>query len=171
LKLAALALASLGLAAPALAQQPAPEHHMIKPTAGLALLIPLAGEWTGQTPDGKTVRATYQVVSGGTAVIERLQMGAEPEMVSVYAPDGERVAITHFCSAGNQPQMQTGPVAGDAKQLSFDLVRVGNLATPATGHMHHLTLTLVDKDHLNQEWTWQEGGGGHAALFRFTRKT
>jgi len=144
---------------------------MMKPSKGFAQLTPLAGEWEGQTPDGKAVGLSYQVVSGGTALLERLHMGGEPEMVTVYTPDGDRLAVTHFCSAGNQPQMQTGPITGDVKQFSFAFVRATNLASPAEGHMHHLTVTLVDPTHLTQEWTWQENGQAHAELFRFARKS
>jgi hypothetical protein len=97
-------------------------------------------------------------------------MGAEAEMITVYTPDGDRLAMTHFCSSGNQPQMQTGPITGDANPLSFEFVRATNLASPAAGHMHHLTVTLLDPDHLTQEWTWQEGGKAQPQLFRFTRK-
>ena len=170
LGLATLALAAAWLAAPAAAQQPAPDHHAMKPSKGFSQLTPLVGEWEGQTPDGKPVRASYRIVSGGTALLEDLRMGGEPEMVTVYHPDGDRVAVTHFCTSGNQPQMETAPITGDAKQFSFEFVRATNLASPSDGHMHHLTVTLVDKDHFTEEWTWQEGGAGHAALFHFTRK-
>ncbi|HYS21283.1 MAG TPA: hypothetical protein VEO73_09385 [Gemmatimonadales bacterium] len=166
-----LALAAAGLAVPAAAQQAAAEHHMPKPSRGFAQLTPLAGEWEGKSPDGKIIHASYQVVSGGNALLERLQTSGEPEMLTVYAPDGERVAVTHFCSAGNQPQMQTAPITGDTKQFSFDFVHASNLASPTTGHMHHLTLTLADRDHLTQEWTWQESGQSKTMAFQFTRKS
>ncbi len=171
LSLTTLALAAAGLAAPAAAQQAAPEHHMPKPSRGFAQLTPLAGEWDGKSPDGKTMHVSYQVVSGGNALLERLQMGTEPEMLTVYAPDGDRIAVTHFCSAGNEPQMQTTPIASDVKQFSFDFVHASNLASPTEGHMHHLTLTIPDRDHLTQEWTWQENGQSRTMAFQFTRKS
>ena len=94
----------------------------------------------------------------------------EGEMVTVYTPDGDRLAVTHYCSAGNQPQMRTALVTGELKQFSFAFVRATNLSSPATGHMHHLTVTLEDRDHFAQEWTWQEKGEAHSQVFRFTRK-
>jgi hypothetical protein len=166
-----LALAAAGLAVPAAAQQAAAEHHRPKPSRGFAQLTPLAGEWEGKSPDGKAIRVSYQVVSGGNALLERLQTIGEPEMVTVYAPDGDRVAVTHFCSAGNDPQMQTAPITGDTKQFSFDFVHASNLASPTAGHMHHLTLTVPDRDHLTQEWTWQENGQSRTMAFQFTRKS
>jgi hypothetical protein len=171
LSLTVLALAAAGLAVPAAAQQAAAEHHMLKPSRGFAQLAPLAGEWDGKTPDGKSIRVSYQLVSGGNALLERLETSGEPEMVTVYAPDGERVTVTHFCSAGNDPQMQTAPITGDTKQFSFDFVHASNLGSPTAGHMHHLTLTLPDRDHLTQEWTWQENGQSRTMAFQFTRKS
>ena len=41
---------------------------------------------------------------------------------------------------------------------------------PATGHLHHLTVTLQDREHFTQEWTWQEKGKAHTEVFHFTRK-
>jgi hypothetical protein len=159
------------LATTAFAQQPMPDHTTMKQSPAFTQLGTLIGEWEGQTPDGQTVWLSFEIASGGTALIERMHMGAEPEMVTVYHADGDRIAVTHYCSAGNQPQMRTAALAGPVTKLSFDFVRVTNLATPAAGHMRHLTVTLVDSDHLTEEWTWQEGGEAKAQLFRFTRKS
>ena len=166
--LAAAAAAAVGLAAPAAAQQ---MEHAFKPTPAFSQLTPLAGEWQGQNSVGKTVEASYQVVSAGSALLERLRTRDEGEMVTVYTPDGQHIAVTHFCSSGNQPQMRTAAVTGATKSFSFAFVRATNLPTPATGHMHHLTVTLQDQDHFTQEWTWQEKGKGHTEVFRFTRKS
>ena len=156
---------------PYAAPAPAAEHHVMKSSKGLALLTPLAGDWEGQTPDGKAIHLSYQVVSGGSAVLERLQMGTEPEMLTVYSPDGDRVAVTHFCSAGNQPQMSTGPVTTDVKQMAFTFVRATNLASSTEGHMHNLTLKFVDPTHITQEWTWSENGQTRTMAFQFTKKS
>src|SRR5574341_2226177 len=110
LKSLALGTAAFWLATTAAAQaQPMPAHTM-PPSPGFDQLKPLVGEWTGQTSSGKASRVSYQIVSGGTALMERLQTGEEPEMVSVYSPDGDKLAMTHFCSVGNQPQLRTGAV-------------------------------------------------------------
>ena len=143
----------------------------MKPSPAFEQLKPLVGDWDGQNPAGAPVHVSYQIVSAGTALLERLRPSDEEEMVTVYTPDGGRLAVTHFCSAGNQPQMRTGPVTDQSKQFSFAFVRATNLASPATGHMHHLTVTLQDRDHFAQEWTWRENGKVHSEVFRFTRKS
>ncbi|MGH7538024.1 MAG: hypothetical protein ACREMF_05280 [Gemmatimonadales bacterium] len=165
LAVVAAAVATVCLAATAAAQAP----HAMPPSQGFEQLQLLVGDWEGQTSGGKTSRVSFRLVSGGTALLERLQTGDEPEMITVYTPDGDRLAVTHFCSAGNQPQMRTQPLTGPAKRFSFDYVGATNLATPATGHMHHLAVTITDRDHFTQEWTWTEGGQARTELFRFTR--
>ncbi len=142
----------------------------MKASPGFEQLKPLVGEWEAQKASGDSAHARYQLVSGGTALLERLKMGGEPEMVTVYTPDGDRLAVTHYCSSGNQPQMRTAPVAGEAKQFSFSFVRATNLASPNAGHMDHLTVTVQDRDHFTQEWTWKENGKTHTEVLHFTRK-
>jgi hypothetical protein len=144
---------------------------MMRPSKGFDQLKPLVGEWEGQTPDGKKMHASYELVSGGTALLARLAMGGEPEMVTVYTPDGDRLAVTHFCSAGNQPQMRTEPVTGPATEFSFSFVRATNLASPTAGHMHHLTVALQDRDHFSEAWTWNDNGKEHTEVFHYTRKS
>lgn len=163
---ATLAIAAACLAAPAAAQD-----HAMPPSKGFDQLKPLVGEWTGQTPGGKTMQASYQLVSGGTALLERLSMDGEAEMVTLYTPDGDRLAVTHYCSAGNQPQMRTEPVTGSQAVFSFSFVRATNLASPTAGHMDHLTVTLKDRDHFSEAWTWSDNGTRHTEVFSFTRKT
>jgi hypothetical protein len=163
----ALALATLALAAaPAHAQK-----HEMKPSKAFDQLKPLVGEWEGQTPDGKKMHASYELVSGGTALLARLEMVGEREMVTVYTPDGDRLAVTHFCSAGNQPQMRTEPVTGPATEFSFSFVRATNLASPTAGHMHHLTVALQDHNHFSEAWTWNDNGKEHTEVFHYTRKS
>ena len=160
-----LTLALAWFALPAAAQE-----HAMQPSKGFEQLKPLLGEWDGQAAGGKAVHASYQLVSGGTALLERLGMGSEPEMVTVYTADGDRLAVTHFCSAGNQPQMQTAAVTSPTTEFSFSFVRATNLASPSAGHMHHLTVALQDHDHFTEAWTWSEKGAEHTEIFHFTRK-
>jgi hypothetical protein len=167
MKIALIALA-LALAA---ATPPAAQHPAMPSSPGFEQLKPLLGDWEGKNAAGQPYHVSYSLASGGTALLERLSMGDEPEMVTVYTPDGDRLAVVHFCSAGNQPRMRTEPVTGAAQQFSFSFVGATNLASPAAGHMDHLTVTLRDHDHFAQEWTWREGDKTHTEVFNFTRKS
>ena len=136
---------------------------------GYEKLKALVGEWEGKTADGKSVQVSYQLVSGGTALLETLQPPGDATMVTLYVPDGNRVAVTHYCSAGNQPRMRTVAIATTPAKLDFSFVGGTNL-TSSAGHMHRLVVAFEDNDHFAQTWTWQEKGQDKAETFRFARK-
>ena len=130
----------------------------------------LVGEWQGKSPEGVEASLTYQLISGGTAVMETLKPANEPGMVTIYHLNGDRVMMTHYCSAGNQPRMQAAVPAGDVKTLAFVFVDGANLAGHGNGHIHGLNLTFLDKDHVTQEWIWRDGGKDVQMKNTFTRK-
>src|SRR4051812_27448968 len=86
------------------------EHPTPQPRSSeLEQVKKLAGTWTGTmvAPDGKSTPLTtvYRVTSGGSAVEERLTMGSMEEMVDMYADEGGKVSMTHYCAMGNHPHM------------------------------------------------------------------
>jgi len=135
--------------------------------AGLAFdrLKSLAGQWEATTEKGKAV-TTYELVSSGTALLERIKMAGESEMLTVYHLDGNHLVLTHYCEAGNQPRMQAEPFDPASNQIRFDFVSVSNLASPNAGHMHQAVIKLEGPDEFGADWTWQENGkaGFHAVL-------
>lgn len=138
--------------------------------AGFDKMKTLAGEWETSDPGGKQTRVSYRLVSDGTALLETIHPPDESEMISVYHPDGDRLAMTHYCDMGNQPRMETGAVSGDPKELSFAYIGATNLPSPDAGHMHHLTLAFQDNDHVTATWTWRENGKDQSHVFQLTRK-
>jgi hypothetical protein len=130
----------------------------------------LAGEWEGQRSDGETVKVSYQVLSGDSAVVEILtELAEEVTMVTVYHMDGDDVRMTHYCSAQNQPRMKAAAVSPDARVVSFEFIDVTNLAQPTDGHMQNLEITFKDRNHITQKWTWLENGRKRESVFRLTR--
>src|SRR5690348_11474986 len=85
------------LSVPLLAQ-----YTPAKPAIGFDQLKSLVGEWEGKSASGQPVHIIYQLVSGGTALMERLRPANEPEMMTMYTADGNRVAATHYCSTNTQ---------------------------------------------------------------------
>jgi len=142
-----------------------------KATGALAFdqLKALVGEWEGTNPS-YPVKVTYTLVSGGTALMERMQPSNEAEMITLYTADGDKIVVTHYCSEGNQPSMRTETLKGIANKYTFSLISVSGLKSPDAGHMTGLVLTLVDKDHLKQEWTYQNKGKTTTDAFEFRRK-
>ena len=121
-----------------------------EPTAAFDALKTLVGEWEGKAEGGATYRASYKVVSAGSALMEALTTPDMSQMITMYHLDGNRIAMTHYCTRNNQPRMRTGPLAGQVKEFNFSFVDATNLPSPAAGHMHRLVVTLGDKDHFTQ---------------------
>ena len=143
-----------------------------KSTPEFEKLKTLAGEWSAKTKDGQPVRVSYKLVSNGSSLIEMLSMGkGEGDMVTVYHLDGDKLMMTHYCSANNQPRMKAQPVSGEVKSLTFSFLDATNLAPPDSGHMHRLVVAFQDKNHMTQDWTWREyGKDAYTETFRYERK-
>jgi hypothetical protein len=141
-----------------------------KPASGFDNLKTLVGTWESKSPEGETFTSTIRLVSNGTALEETFQNTKDNQMVTLYSPDGDRVAVTHYCSAGNQPRMETKSMTGDQKEFDFTFSGITNLPTPASGHMHHLAIKITDSDHFSEQWTWRENDKDRVESFQFTRK-
>lgn len=141
-----------------------------KPASGFEQLKTLVGEWQAKSPKGEPFTTTIRLVSNATALEETFQNTEDNQMVTLYHPDGSRVAATHYCSAGNQPRMETAATTADQKEFDFSFQGITNLASPESGHMHHLVIKIADSDHFSEEWTWRENSKDQAHSFEFTRK-
>jgi len=127
----------------------------------------LAGEWQGKDPSGKMQTITWKLVSGGSVLMESMQ---EESMVTMYHVDNDRLMLTHYCAAHNQPRM-SAKVSDDGKTFTFDFLDATNLANPAVGHMHKLVLKIVDKDHITEQWFFATNGkDDEHGTFELTRK-
>jgi len=127
----------------------------------------LAGSWEGKSTDGKTIHASYKLVSGGTAVAETLSPTGEPDMLTVYHANGSHLMMTHYCSMGNQPRMQAD--ASDGKTIAFHYLDGTNLSGADAPHMNDLTITFNDANHITQEWA-MKGGSMEKVVFHLERK-
>ena len=139
------------------------------PSAGSAFdsLKGLAGQWQAKDPTGKMQTITWKLVSAGTVLMESMQ---EESMVTMYHVDNDRLMLTHYCAAHNQPRM-SARVSDDGKTYTFDFLDATNLPDPNAGHMRKLVLTLVDKDHYTEQWFFAANGkDGEHGTFEFTRK-
>lgn len=130
----------------------------------------MPGTWEGTSADGHPLQVTFKVVSGGTAVMSEI-MGHGPEdMVSMFHLDGaNRLLVTHYCGAGNQPRMQAS-VSPDGKTITFIFVDATNLKSPDDGHMYRMVLALLDANHHTEEWTFIDHGKEMKESFDLRRK-
>jgi hypothetical protein len=126
----------------------------------------LAGTWEGKTAEGKPVSMTLQVVSDGSAL---MQLDEGEKMVTMYHPDNDRLLMTHYCAAHNQPRMQA-EVSPDGKRFTFSFLDATNLAKPDAGHMQRMILTIEDANHMTQQWFFIDGAKEMTETFKFARK-
>jgi hypothetical protein len=79
-------------------------------------------------------------------------------MITMYSANGSRVALTHYCSMGNQPRMETPAVAGATDEFVFSFTGATNLPTLDASH------------HFSETWTFREKKGDNKRTFNFVRK-
>ncbi len=125
--------------------------------AAFSRLKTLAGDWEADTQMGK-VHLSYEVIAGGTALVERETAEKMPPMLTVYYLDGNRLLLTHYCMAGNQPRMQAKTFNPKTGEVDFQFLDATNLGSPDAGHMHDARIRMADKDHLISAWDFYENG-------------
>src|SRR5438093_9851389 len=140
-----------------------------KSAAAFDQLASLVGGWEG-IQDGVPIKVTYTLTANGTALMEHMQPGNSPVMITMFTVDGDHLIATHYCSAGNQPQMATGTPGDLEHGVTFSLLRVTGLKTPEDWHNTGLTLTKDDKDHITHRWTYLYRGKTGTTVFRYARK-
>jgi len=147
---AALLLAATGIHAAG------PTSERPSDAAAFARLKTLVGEWGANTKMGKA-HLSYELIAGGTALVERETHENMPAMLTVYHLDGDRLMLTHYCMAGNQPRMRMEAFNPETGEVQFQFQDATNLS-PNGGHMHDAKLRLTDSDHLAAEWEFYENG-------------
>jgi hypothetical protein len=135
----------------------------------------LEGRWQGTVTVGTEqtpVELSYEVVSGGSVVMERLFAGSPHEMVSMYHADGGRLLMTHYCAIGNQPRMElNGWTPAPEATMSFSFVDATNRDSESGLVMHDMRLSKISNDHISSSWTaWKDGKPDHTANFEFQRE-
>ena len=142
----------------------------VKPAGGFDRLKTLVGEWQATGESSQPATSTFRLVSNDTALEETFQSDKDHQMVTMYTPDGSRVALTHYCSKGNQPRMETPAVTASTDEFVFAFTGATNLASPEDAHLHRLVLQVDDADHFTETWTIREKGHDTKMTFDFTRK-
>jgi hypothetical protein len=119
----------------------------------------LVGVWESTSnvgKEGQSVRVEYRLTAGGSAIVETLFPGTPEEMISVYHDDKGKLSMTHYCMLQNQPSMRL--LNASADRLDFIFAEGNGINPEKDPHMHALTISFVDKDHIVQNWTLFEGG-------------
>ncbi len=117
----------------------------------------LAGQWEASTQKGN-VTSSWELVSNGTALLEKIKVPGESEMVTVYYLEGNRLVLTHYCTAGNQPHMRAAAFEPGSNVIRFDFLSATNLASAADGHMHSAQVKFLGADAFEADWTFYKDG-------------
>src|ERR1700761_319403 len=92
----------------------------------------LAGSWEG-TFDGQPMHVTLRVTSKGNALMHEMRGPGPDDPITMFHLDGQRLLLTHYCDAGNQPRM-AATISPDGKTIVFDFLEATNLLSSQHGH-------------------------------------
>ena len=144
-----LVLVGLLITTAALAQSPAQKSF--------EQLKSLAGTWEGSL-DGMQLHVTLRVTSKGNALLHEMKGTGPDDPITLFHLDGERLLLTHYCDAGNQPRM-AATISPDGKTIVFDFIDGTNLLSSQMGHMQRVTFTFIDPDHHTEKWEFAMADG------------
>jgi hypothetical protein len=119
----------------------------------------LEGTWIATSTKGWEERARFDVIAGGSVVLETA-VDAHPgeTMATAFHLDGGRLMLTHYCVAKNQPRLVASSIGDDGRTITFTFLDAGNLPSRDRGHMDKAVYKFVDDDHVTSRWTWYQDG-------------
>lgn len=126
----------------------------------------MEGNWQGKSSEGRSVKVSFRMTAGGSALMSEIHGNGPENMITMFHMDGDRLLMTHYCGAGNQPCMKV--IASDAKSVSFEFFDGTNIG-PGDGHMQHVTFTEADADHHLEEWSFLDHGKEVKTVFTLER--
>ena len=120
----------------------------------------LAGKWSGKSTKGWEEDVTIKSIAGGS-VVEFSSFDAHPgeEMRTLMHMDGERLVLTHYCIAQNQPRLAATSIEKGGRQVTFTFQDATNLSSRDKGHMDKVVYRFHDENHFSSQWTWYQDGG------------
>ncbi len=121
----------------------------------------LAGTWSAESTKGwSTEDMTFEVLARGSVVMSRTVFEDAPEntMVTLFSLDGDKLVLTHYCEARNQPHLMATEINADATALRFAFQRGGNMVSRDVGHMDSSEYRFVDGNEFTSKWSWYQDG-------------
>ena len=126
----------------------------------------LNGTWVGKASNGHELKVSFRPTAGGSALMS--EMMGEEDMVTMFHMDNDRLLMTHYCGAGNQPRMQAS-LSPDGETITFTFVDATNLSSAKAGHMDRVVITIPDLDHHTEDWTFKQDGKEMKEHFELAR--
>ncbi|MGA3104518.1 MAG: hypothetical protein ABSD53_08565 [Terriglobales bacterium] len=130
----------------------------------------MEGNWVGTNQKGQSLQVTFRMTAGGSALMSEIRgmdvKNVPEDMITMFHLDGDRLVMTHYCGAGNQPRMKI--TSADAKSVSFEFFDGTNIG-PGDAHMQRATFAHPDADHQTEEWVFLDHGKEMRELFTLER--
>jgi hypothetical protein len=119
----------------------------------------LSGTWDGKSTKGWEEMLRYEVIAGGSTVLET-SVNAHPNerMATAFHMDGDRLMLTHYCMAKNQPRLEATGFADGGRTVVFTFKDGTNIPTRDRGHMDKAVFTFEGPGRVTSRWTWYENG-------------
>ncbi len=124
----------------------------------------LAGSWEGTAHMGNgpaentTMHVSFRVTSMGNTIMHEMRGSGPEDPISMITVDGDRLLLTHYCDAGNQPRM-VGTVSADGKTVTFTFIDGTNILPSQGGHMQRAIFNFIDADHHTEQWEFAMADG------------
>jgi hypothetical protein len=158
-------LATLALAALSFSSFAQSGHDSPNGKSAWKQLSTMVGTW--ETGGAQKMKIVYRMTGGGSALMETMFPGTNHEMVTMYHLDKNRLVLTHYCAAMNQPTMTL--MDGSANSLHFVFTSGSNMDNTDM-HMHEMSLHMIDKNHVHEDWqAYSDGKPGETMKFDLHR--
>ncbi|MAG58507.1 MAG: hypothetical protein CMJ83_19640 [Planctomycetes bacterium] len=121
----------------------------------------VAGTWRCSSTKGWKSRVSLQSIARGTVLAETDdQMNAHPgeAMLTVFHMDGERLLLTHYCVAGNQPRLVATAFDEKLDEIRFEFLDGTDLPSRDVGHMDSCVYRFSGPDTYTTRWSWYQDG-------------
>ncbi len=137
--------------------QPAPTAASAR--AAFERLKRMEGVWAGRSTRGWSEEMRVRVIAGGSAILQT-SFDAHPgeAMATLFHLDGDRLMLTHYCIAKNQPRLVATAFDDDGKTVTFSFLDATNLPSRNRGHMDSVVYRFLDDDQYTSQWSWYQDG-------------
>jgi hypothetical protein len=128
--------------------------------AAYAHIARLAGEWTTVSSKGWTGQLTYTIGGRGSVVmsVSRFANAPQNSMMTAFYLDNDRLMLTHFCQAKNQPRLVATEISPDGRRVHFSFLDATNMKSAQAGHMHEVIYQFIDENRMTSRWSWFQDG-------------
>lgn len=125
----------------------------VLPAQAFDLLLSFEGDWIdvdGSLGMQDEVAVSYRATANRSTVIESIFVDQPYEMVTVFHRDQDQIALTHYCSLGNQPRMHS--VAFEPNQVEFSFSGGSGFDPEKDRYMHSRIMGAASADELYGDW-------------------